>query len=65
MLSRFWKLFWQGRDDDRRHETGFEDKARMLELDEPTAGAGGQLAGEKNRSETERALDRSAKREGR
>jgi hypothetical protein len=56
-------LLWGGRDDERRHERLVEDKARMLEMDEPMAGAGAQLAGEHIKSETEEALERAAARE--
>ena len=63
MLSYLRRLLWGGRDDDRRHETGFHDKARMLEMDEPMSAAGAQLAGEHRKTETERALDRVAARE--
>jgi hypothetical protein len=54
---------WSGRDDERRHETRVEDNARMLEMDEPMAGAGGQLAGEHTKSETELALEHATSRE--
>ncbi len=54
---------WSGRDDERRHETRAEDNARLLEMDEPMAGAGGQLAGEHIKSETEQALERATSRE--
>jgi hypothetical protein len=57
------KDLWGGHDDERRHETPAQDKARMLEMDEPMAGAGGQLAGEHYKSETEQALERAATRE--
>jgi hypothetical protein len=56
-------LFWGGRDDVRRHETSFEDKGRMLEMDEPMSAAGAQLAGEHNKSETEEALARASARD--
>jgi hypothetical protein len=59
MLEFLRHLLWGGRDDDRRHETPVADKARMLEMDEPMAGAGAQLSGEKNGSETEKALRRA------
>jgi hypothetical protein len=29
MFTYLWDLLCRGRDDDRRHETGFHDKARM------------------------------------
>jgi hypothetical protein len=48
-------VLWGGQDDDRRRETSFHVKARMLEMDEPMAGAGAQLSGEHLKSETERA----------
>ena len=47
---------WSGRDDERRHDTPASDKARMLEIDEPMAGAGAQLSSEPTPSETELAL---------
>jgi hypothetical protein len=31
---------WGGHDDERRHETSFQANARLLEMDQPTAGAG-------------------------
>jgi hypothetical protein len=55
------KALWGGRDDERRHETGLEDKSRMLEMDEPMAAAGAQLAGEHDKSETEQALTEATK----
>ena len=63
MLAFLKRLLWGGWDDDRRHETSFHDKARMLEMDEPMAAAGAQLSGEHHKSETELALDRAAARE--
>jgi hypothetical protein len=57
------KDLWSGRDDERRHETAAQDSARMLEMDEPMAGAGAQLSGEHIKSETEQALERAASRE--
>lgn len=63
MLSYLRRLLWGRRDDDRRHETGFHDKARMLEMDEPMSAAGAQLDGDHRKTETERALDRAAARE--
>jgi len=59
----FLKELWSGRDDERRHETTAQDSARMLEMDEPMAGAGAQLSGEHIKSETEQALERAASRE--
>jgi hypothetical protein len=55
------ELLWGGRDDQRRRETSFHDKARMLEMDEPMVGAGAQLSGEKSTSETEVALKRATR----
>jgi hypothetical protein len=60
-LKAFLKDLWSGQDDARRHETGVEDKARMLEMDEPMVGAGAQLSGEHEKSETEEALERAAR----
>jgi hypothetical protein len=54
---------WSGRDDERRHETSVQDKVRMLEMDEPMAAAGAELAGEHEKSETELALERATSRE--
>lgn len=62
MWAYLKRLLWGGRDEDRRHETSVHDKARMLEMDEPMAGAGAQLSSEHGKSETERALDRAATR---
>lgn len=53
-------LFWGGRDDERRQETAAEDSARMLEMDEPMAGAGAQLSARHSHSETEDALRRAS-----
>jgi hypothetical protein len=58
----FLRTLWSGRDDERRQETPANDKARMLEMDEPMAGAGAQLSGERNASETEQALRRATSR---
>lgn len=59
MFAFLKTLFWGGRDDVRRQETSFEEKGRMLEMDEPMSAAGAQLAGERNKSETEEALARA------
>jgi hypothetical protein len=61
-VFEFLRALWSGRDDERRHETPASDKARMLEMDEPMAGAGAQLSGERTLSETERALQEASKR---
>lgn len=61
-MWKFLRSIWQGRDDERRHETEASDKARMLEMDEPMAGAGAQLSGERSASETEKALERATER---
>lgn len=53
------KLLWGGHDDERRVETSAQDAARMLEMDEPMAGAGAQLSGLHHPSETEEALKRA------
>lgn len=53
-------LLWQGRDEERRHETAAADSARMLEMDEPMAGAGAQLSARHPHSETEDVLRRDA-----
>jgi hypothetical protein len=58
-MFRFLRALCSGRDDERRHETPADDKARMLEMDEPMAGAGAQLSGERSDSETEKALRRA------
>jgi hypothetical protein len=63
ILKGLLSNLWSGRDDERRRETYAEDAARMLEMDEPMAGAGGQLAGERTKSETELALERAVSRE--
>ena len=60
MLEFLRNLLFGGRDDDRRQESSFNDKARMLEMDEPMAGAGAQLDGERSHSETEQALRRAS-----
>ena len=46
MLTFLKKLFFGGRDDERRHETSADNAARMLEMDEPMSAAGAQLAGD-------------------
>ena len=53
---------WFGADDRRRQETEAEDAARLIEMDEPMAGAGGQVSGMHSKSETEKALERKAVR---
>jgi hypothetical protein len=53
-------LLWGGRDEERRHETAAQDSARMLEMDEPMAGAGAQISARHPHSETEDALRRAA-----
>ena len=58
-MWKFLRAIWGGRDEERRHETPASDKARMLEMDEPMAGAGAQLSGEHTASETELALKRA------
>jgi hypothetical protein len=63
MFKYLKSLLWGGRDDERRHEGLVEDKARMLEMDEPMAAAGAQLSGEHIKSETEEALERATARE--
>jgi hypothetical protein len=50
---------WFGADDRRRQETEAEDAARLIEMDEPMAGAGGQVSGMHSKSETEKALERA------
>lgn len=60
MFTYLKKAFWGGRDEDRRQESIAADKARMIEMDEPMAGAGAQLAGEHIKSETEESLARAA-----
>jgi hypothetical protein len=52
-------LFRGSRDEERRHETAADDSARMLEMDEPMAGAGAQLSARHEHSETEDALRRA------
>lgn len=62
MLSSLRRLLqWPSRDEERRQETDKDDKARMLEMDEPMAGAGGQLAGQHSVSETEANLKRATR----
>lgn len=65
MLDYLKSLFWPDEptdaDEIRRHETGPEQQARKLEMDEPMAGAGAMLAGERNTSETERNLERATR----
>lgn len=59
MLTLLKKLFFGGRDDERRHETSADNAARMLEMDEPMSAAGAQLAGDRNTGETEDSLRRA------
>ena len=63
MLSSLLRrqLQWPSRDEECRNETTMDDKARMLEMDEPMAGAGGQFAGERTVSETEANLKRATR----
>lgn len=55
MFARL-KAFFTGRSDDK-DERAHEEASRMLEMDEPMAGAGAQLSGINRKSETEQALD--------
>ena len=62
MLDYLKSLFWpheEGRDEERRNESERDEQARKLEMDEPMAGAGAMLAGEHDKSETERNLERA------
>ena len=62
MLDYLKSIFWTDEPNDsderRRHETERDEQARKLEMDEPMAGAGAQLAGEHHNSETEENLER-------
>jgi len=60
MFRYLKRLLWGGHDDDRRHVGTAADKARMIEMDEPMAGAGAELDGEHIKSETEEVLTRAA-----
>jgi hypothetical protein len=60
MKAYLANLLWGGRDEERREETAAHDAARMLEMDEPMAGAGAQLSGMHRKSETEEALKRAS-----
>lgn len=59
MWTAIKSMFWP--DAERRNEPERQKQARKLEMDEPMAGAGAQLSGERNPSETERALKRATK----
>lgn len=59
MLDYLKSIFWP--DEGRRHETERDEQARKLEMDEPMAGAGALLAGEKNKTETEENLERATR----
>ena len=64
MLDYLKSLFWpdeEARDDERRNKTEKDEQSRKLEMDEPMAGAGAMLAGEHNKSETERNLERATR----
>jgi hypothetical protein len=58
MLDYLKSWFWP--DEQRRNETAQAEQARKLEMDEPMAGAGAQLAGENQKSETEKSLERAS-----
>ncbi len=58
LRSLFWPDEANDSDERRRHETERDEQARKLEMDEPMAGAGAQLAGEHNKSETAENLER-------
>jgi hypothetical protein len=58
MLDYLKSLFWP--DEERRNETEKGEQLRRLEMDKPMAGAGALLAGERNKSETERSLERES-----
>lgn len=53
------KAWFTGRSEDA-DDRGREEAARMLEMDEPMAGAGALLSGSHHKSETELALERAA-----
>jgi hypothetical protein len=59
MLDYLKSWFWP--DEQRRHETEKSEQARKLEMDEPMAAAGAQLAGEHNKTETEENLERATR----
>jgi len=56
------KAWFTGRSEDR-DDRRREDAARVLEMDEPMAGAGALLSGTHHGSETEDALRRATERE--
>lgn len=60
MFSRL-KAYFTGRSDDHDAQA-HEEASRMLEMDEPMAGAGAQLSGTNRKSETEQALDEATDR---
>jgi hypothetical protein len=53
------KAWFTGRSEDP-DDRPREEAARMLEMDEPLAGAGALLSGAHRESETERSLERAA-----
>jgi hypothetical protein len=59
MLDYFRSLFWP--DEDRRNQTEKDKQVRKLEMDEPMAGAGAQISGEHNKTETEKNLERATR----
>jgi hypothetical protein len=63
LKSYLMNSLWGGHDEERRRETPAQDVARMLEMDEPMAGAGAQISGMHEDSETELALKRATSRE--
>lgn len=60
MLDYLRSWFWS--DERRRNETQLADQAHKLEMDEPTEGAGAQLAGERQKSESEENLEKESAR---
>ena len=59
MLHYLKSWFWP--DEQRRNEPQNAKQARKLEMDEPMAGAGALLAGEDNKTETEKNLERATR----
>ena len=57
MFKRLREIFWGPRNPD---EKARDEAARVLEMDEPMAGAGALLSGIHHKSETEKILERAA-----
>lgn len=59
MLEHLRNLFWPRDNEAHLMDRSAEQPAKILEIDEPSAGAGALLAGTHQKSETERELGKA------